>query len=153
MRTNVYLRFRMSDGRTRDTQVSVCEKATPAMTLAHGLQFALTDFGLEGAMYGENPVGVELGLKPFAVAQRTAGGDAEYLRLLTLVENCIARHNNGLQYFEDVRAAATEVAVQPVAEAAAQACPNPAACDAQGCINPRGHCEEAAAKAAEGTQP
>lgn len=36
---------------------------------------------------------------------------------------------------------------EQVAEAAAQACPDPKACDAQGCVNPCGQCEEAAAQA------
>ena len=35
----------------------------------------------------------------------------------------------------------------PAAPAQAEACPDPAACNAQGCINPKGRCEEAAAPA------
>lgn len=91
------------------------------------------------------------GMKRFTrvAAQRTAGGEA--------VAELVAAARSFIQYADDVsedgvesdalREAIKKFDSGPVAEAAAQACPDPKACDAQGCVNPRGRCEEAAAQA------
>lgn len=91
MRTKINLTWLMADGRTRGQEVWINDAGSKAASLSRGLSFALQDFAtVDGAMFGENPVGVtvrlEAGVRPKAVKVRVKADGKVYHTEVTAQE-------------------------------------------------------------------